>query len=246
MSDRGEDRSTDSRVCVSDILRSTDEHIAPDVRERVRARVLSAVEATPPRTTSRRTYLVAAVLAAAFMLCTVGVGAAASGSLPGDVFYPVKRALERVRVIIAPAEGQSDVYVDMVDERIREIERLLNAGASARALNQAVDGFADAARGAVDVEVDEAAAKKRVEQILQHVDEAPSAVRDVIESALKDLDPPPVTPPPISDVPAGQPEGGVDSPVPDGCLPNEGQGEGGVEPMASPGAGESGFDADLR
>lgn len=254
MSDRGEGRPTHRRVSVADILRSSDELAPAEVKERMRARVVASVASTPFRSRAGRIRVVAATLAAVVLLCTAGVGVASSRSLPGRTFYPVKRALEQVRVIVTPAEGQADVYVDIADERIREIERLLNAGASARALNQAVDGFADAARGAVDVEVDEAAAQRRVEEILQHVDEAPPAVKEVIESALQGLDPAPGAAPPIPDVPSGQPESGnsdggepaaPDSPpVPDTYIPNESGAGGGFEPMAVPGIDESGSDAD--
>jgi hypothetical protein len=147
MSDRSEDRTTHGRVSVGDILRSSDELTPPDVKASMRARVLASVVSEPSRIRAGRTYVVAATLVTVVLLCTAGVGIASSRSLPGGTFYPVKRALEQVRVIIAPAEGQADVYVDIADERIREVERLLNTGASARALNQAVDGFADAARG---------------------------------------------------------------------------------------------------
>jgi hypothetical protein len=250
MSDRGKDRPANGLVSVGDILRSSDELTPPDVKESMRARVLASVVSEPSRTRAGRTYLVAA--------CTAGVGVASSRSLPGGTFYPVKRALEQVRLSIAPAEGQADVYVDIADERLREIERLLNTGASARALNQAVDGFADAARGAVDVEADEAAAQRRVEEILQHVDEAPPAVKEVIESALSGIESAPsIAPdaaPPIPDVPSGQPEGGDSDgeepaapgtiPVPETYIPNESRGEGRFEPMAVPGIDESGSDAD--
>jgi len=173
------------------------------------------------------------------------VGVASSRSLPGGTFYPVKRALEQVRVIIAPAEGQADVYVDIADERIREIERLLNMGASARALNQAADGFADAAKGAVDVEVDEAAAQRRVEEILQHVDEAPPAVKEIIESALSGIQTAPSIAPPLSpESPSGE-TGGADSDAGGPVLPDvpvspaaplfeEGRVPGGVDSMSSP------------
>jgi hypothetical protein len=257
MSDRSEDRTTHGRVSVGDILRSSDELTPPDVKASMRARVLASVVSEPSRVRAGRTYVVAATLVTVVLLCTAGVGVASSRSLPGGTFYPVKRALEQVRVIIAPAEGQADVYVDIADERIREVERLLNTGASARALNQAVDGFAEAAKGAVDVEVDEAAAQRRVEEILRHVDDAPPAVKEVIESALSGIQSAPSiapdTAPPIPDVPSGQPEGGDpdgeepaapgSAPVPETYIPNESRGEGRFEPMALPGIDESESDA---
>jgi hypothetical protein len=254
MSDRGEDRTNHGRVSVADILRSSDELMPPDVKECMRARVLASAALAPSPDRVSRIRLTAATVAAVVVLCTAGVGVASTRSLPGGTFYPVKRALEQVRLIIAPAEGQADVYVDMADERIGEIERLLNAGASARALNEAVDGFANAARGAVDVEVDEAAAQRRVEEILQHVDEAPPAVKKVIESAVQGLEPAPSPVTPIPDVPSGQPDGGDPDggeptapeslPVPETYVPNESGAEGGFEPMAVPGIDESGSYAD--
>ena len=254
MSDRGEERPAHGRVSIADILRSSDEPTPPDVKERVRVRVLASAALTSSPGRAGRIRRAAATFAAVVLLCTAGVGVASTRSLPGGTFYPVKRALEQLRLIIAPAEGQADVYVDIADERMREIERLLNAGASARALNQAVDGFADAARGAVDVEEDEAAAQRRVEEILQHVDEAPPAVKEVIGSALQGLDPAPGAAPPIPRVPSGQPDGGdsdggepaapASPPVPETYTPNESRGEAGYEPIAVPGIDERGPDAD--
>jgi hypothetical protein len=255
MRDGIEERLAEGGVPVNDLVRSAADPVPPDVRERVRARVVAAgIASVDSSVRPRRLFVGIAATLVACAIATVGVGFAVQQSLPGDMLYPVKLATERAHIALTPADEQADVYLGHADERIREIERLLNAGASARALNQALDGLGDAARQAVDVEPDEASARRRAEEVLEHAEKAPPVVRDVIESALQGLEPTPRVAPPTPNVPSEQPGGGdsdseesaapVLPPVPEEYKPNESQDERGVEPMAVPGAGESGSDAD--
>jgi hypothetical protein len=58
-----------------------------------------------------------------------GVVWAASGSLPGELLYPVKLATEDVRLALASApQGQVDLVLDLVKERADEIQALAQAG----------------------------------------------------------------------------------------------------------------------
>jgi len=58
-----------------------------------------------------------------------GVVWAASGSLPGELLYPVKLTTEDVRLALASTpQGQVDLALDFVEARAQEIEALAQAG----------------------------------------------------------------------------------------------------------------------
>lgn len=246
MGHKDEERSNGLRVPIADLLYSAAESAPADARERIRARVVAAGVASVASGARRRRVLVWAALSVAVcVVATAGIGFAAQDSLPGDLLYPVKRVSERAHVIVVPAGERANIYLGQADERIREVERLLNAGASTRALNQAVQGFSNAAQRAVDDEPDAAAALRRVEEIRRHVEEAPPAVRQVIESALQDLErapgiQPPVLPlaPPVQPQPEDPPNGGTAPPDDLGQPPaapparpgDEGSEDAGLEP----------------
>ncbi|MBE0416831.1 MAG: hypothetical protein IBX63_03615 [Coriobacteriia bacterium] len=213
MSDGYEDRSAGCGTPVCDVLRSAAEPMSPDARERVRARVVAAAASSTSGVRMRTSLLRAVVAFVVLALAMTGVATAASDSLPGDVLYSVKRAIEQVHIALTSSnERQADVYFDIADERIREIERLMNTSVSARAINEAVEGFRDAARRAVDLEPDEMAAQRRADEIRKRVEGAPAAVRDAVESELRQLDPIPSGTPSVSPVPpespSAQPDGG--------------------------------------
>ncbi len=246
MSDRHGERSASDRVPVDDLLRSAVEPMPADASERVRAKVVAAgVASNPIAARHRRVHAGVAAVLVACALTTAGVGFAAQNALPGDALYPVKRATERMRIVFVPADERADAYLMQADERIREIERLLNAGASARALNEAVEAFCEATRRAIETEPDEASAQRKIDEIRQHVDEAPPAVRDVIESALEEADMAPDPTPPVSPgIPpvkpdSDEPEGGgpplsEELHLPDPPDPGPPPGEFGVESLPIP------------
>lgn len=220
MNARNDDRRDARGVLVGDLVRSGASRAPADVRARIRSRLMASVATTTTGTRPRyRLAWMAAILAAGVSAAT-GVGFAAQGSLPGEALYPVKRATERARVALVPTDERADVYVDQADERMREVERLLSAGASAGTVDEAVDGFGDAARRAVDVEADEYAAQRRAEEIRRHVQGAPPPVRDVIEPTLEDLGPPgPHKAPPPNGRP---PEAGACDPAGGRSVPDDG------------------------
>jgi hypothetical protein len=86
-----------------------------------------------------------AVLYATFGLAASvsAVGAASSGSLPGDPLYAVKRDVEELRIQIAPASVRASLVAMALDERLLEVERL--AAAQRWTLVPAASADADAA-----------------------------------------------------------------------------------------------------
>jgi hypothetical protein len=63
-------------------------------------------------------------------------------SLPNDVLYPVKRTIERARLIFAPDTAtSSNLYLTFAAERLAEVQLLIDRGRGAEAAN-VVDDFA--------------------------------------------------------------------------------------------------------
>src|SRR5512136_1590704 len=75
--------------------------------------------AVPQRGTWRRGWM--AVLAA-FGVCLLSITglAAASGSVPGDVLYPVKRVTEQVRQALTSESQQAALHLNLAQERLVE------------------------------------------------------------------------------------------------------------------------------
>lgn len=91
------------------------------------------------------TAIAAVGMVAIMVLSTLGVGvAAASESLPGETLYPLKRGLEETRLILS-LNKESDVRLlaEFSDERLHEIEELLQAGRT-EGLARATEGYAEA------------------------------------------------------------------------------------------------------
>ena len=87
----------------------------------------------------------------AALVLTVGAGSAAAGSVPGDVTFGLKRAIEEVRVALTFDEVERvRVLSEIADERLSELERVASrddkAPTASEAYAQAVTRF----RAAVD------------------------------------------------------------------------------------------------
>jgi hypothetical protein len=102
---------------------------------RLRGRVLNehvAISEGLLQPTERREMgrLGRAVLMASLALA-VSVGGAAATSqeaLPGDLLYPMKLQIEEIRLRVAPPGVHEHLEVAQLDERLRELERLVAAG----------------------------------------------------------------------------------------------------------------------
>jgi hypothetical protein len=108
----------------------------PQFKVSARKRILNAFpEAAPAQEQrkrahvySRRTGLRLVAVFTAVALALSGVAFASNDSLPGDTLYPVKRAVEQGRVVIARNDqARAGVYADLADRRLKEIEALVKA-----------------------------------------------------------------------------------------------------------------------
>ncbi len=79
---------------------------------------------------ARPAWALAAFLLAVLLLgTTAGMVQAAEGALPGDALYGVKRSLEEVRLLFSLSpEGDAALLATFLDERLEELERLLEEG----------------------------------------------------------------------------------------------------------------------
>jgi hypothetical protein len=80
-----------------------------------------------------RLGLVRAALAAAVVLgpvlASAGVVSAATGSLPGETLYPVKRATEAAQVVLTPEPNQTALHLTLAENRTHELSVLVARGA---------------------------------------------------------------------------------------------------------------------
>lgn len=79
---------------------------------------------------ARPAWAMAAFLLAVLLLgTTAGVVQAAEGALPGDALYGVKRSWEGARLLLSlTPEGDAALLADFLDERLEEMEALLEQG----------------------------------------------------------------------------------------------------------------------
>lgn len=171
-SDRSDERETEA---LADLARSLSELWSaleePATFGRVRARALAAFGRAGGR---RRRRLATALAAAALLLLTSGTTLAGSRAvdlaLPGDPLYPMKLALESVRVAMArgPA-AEAAVYLDIAETRVEEMLRARATGHPtvlpelARRYADALTGYRRAVAGLPAMKAREVVARARAE-----------------------------------------------------------------------------------
>ncbi len=108
---------------------------------------LHRAESRPGRSLVRPgfgTAVAALGLAAILIFSTLGVGvAAAKEALPGESLYPLKRGFEETRLMLSLDESRDvRLLAEFSDERLREIEQLLQAGRTEN-LAQAAEAYTE-------------------------------------------------------------------------------------------------------
>lgn len=121
----------DSRRAIGEALRDCAEPMDARAKAEIRARVLASAGSSPARSSFwSMPQRIAAGVAIATAL-SGGVAYAASGALPGDFLYPVKRALEVVTLRVLP-EGELErrVLVGIAARRAHEAARMHDEGST--------------------------------------------------------------------------------------------------------------------
>lgn len=106
---------------------------------RIEARLFERMESMPlrpavvsePHSRSRWPRLAlryATVAALSLVLILMSVAQASASSLPGERLYPVKRAIEDVRLALVSADDEAALRVNLAERRIDEFESLLERG----------------------------------------------------------------------------------------------------------------------
>jgi uncharacterized protein DUF5667 len=129
--------------------------IRDEFRRELRARLMreAAVVLVPKRRDTAWTAWLrpAAVAGLATLVLVIGAGSAAAGSVPGDVTFGLKRAMEEVRVALTFDDVERvRVLSEIADERLSELERVASRDDKAPTASEA---YADAVirfRAAVD------------------------------------------------------------------------------------------------
>ena len=90
----------------------------------------------------QRRFAMAWVFIAISLLSLGGVGTvyASADALPGEVLYPVKIASEDIQLFFSDDEGDIDLLLNFMDERIQEMEKLSGEG-NPQGMELALDGY---------------------------------------------------------------------------------------------------------
>ncbi|GAB2971463.1 DUF5667 domain-containing protein [Nocardioides montaniterrae] len=114
---------------------------------------------TPTRTHGRRERRLAAIIGGFAVVAASGSMAVASqGALPGDVLYPVKRAIENAHANLQSSpDAKASVLLDNAENRLSEVEELSARGDSADAgeITSTLQAFKDQTSQASTIAIDD-------------------------------------------------------------------------------------------
>lgn len=168
-------------------------HVDPDpaFRRRLRGVVLNQYVATReagraglmPRAMGR---LGRSVLYASFALgvSVTGVMAASEIAVPGDVLYPLKRAIEDLRVEVLPEQFENELVLYELNERFSELAVLVERNDEARVETLAAEVATDYASVISEVPGDGEPLTRRTEIITALMAQLPDEARVAIARAI--------------------------------------------------------------
>ena len=171
---------------------------APKLREEfrheLRARLMQeAVTALAPR--PRGTAWTAVLRPAlgvglAGLLLVAGAGTAAAGSVPGDLAFPLKKAVENIQVALTFDDVQRvQLLSDIADRRLAELQRVANTADEAKAPSASEEFAAAVARFRAAVDAVQAAAPEdksdKVQELVDAAREKHEAVLDQVQQRIE-------------------------------------------------------------
>jgi hypothetical protein len=176
-------------------------HIRDEFRRELRARLMreAAVVLVPkrrgaawtawlrPRDTAWTAWLrPALVTGLAALVLSVGAGSAAAGSVPGDVTFGLKRAIEEVRVALTFDEVERvRVLAEIADQRLSELERVASRDDKAPTASEAYADAVTRFRAAVDA-LQSAAPEEDKSELAQNVADAAREKHEMVLEFLKE------------------------------------------------------------
>jgi hypothetical protein len=169
--------------------RLPDPRIRDEFRRELRARLMreAAVILVPKRRDTAWTAWLRPALAVglAALVLAFGAGSAAAGSVPGDVTFGLKRAIEEVRVALTFDDVERvRVLAEIADQRLTELESVASRDDKAPTASEA---YADAVarfRAAVDA-LQEAAPDEDKSDLAQDVADAAREKHEMVLEWLK-------------------------------------------------------------
>ena len=140
-----------------------------------------------PRDTAWTAWLrPALVTGLAALVLSVGAGSAAAGSVPGDVTFGLKRAIEEVRVALTFDDVERvRVLAEIADERLSELERVASRDDKAPTASAAYADAVTRFRAAVDA-LQNAAPEEDKSELAQNVADAAREKHEMVLEFLKE------------------------------------------------------------
>ena len=162
-------------------------HVRDEFRRELRARLLreAAVTLTPRRETAwtSRFFRPAFALGLAGLALAVGAGVATANSVPGDLTFGVKRAVEEARIALTFDDVERvRLLADITNRRLGELEQVADSDDKSPAASEAYVDAVTRFRSAVDL-LQQTAPQTQSDEAQQVVDEN----RDKHEIALESL-----------------------------------------------------------
>ena len=122
----------------------------------------------------------------AALVLTIGAGSAAAGSVPGDVTFGLKRAIEEVRVALTFDEVERvRVLSEIADERLSELERVASHDDKAPTASEAYADAVTRFRAAVDA-LQNAAPEEDKSDLAQDVADAAREKHEMVLEYLRE------------------------------------------------------------
>lgn len=131
--------------------------VAAAEREPARADEALAVRLTPrQRRGARERRLAALVGGFAVVAATGSMAMAAQDALPGDVLYPVKRAIENAQTNLqGNGASKAETLIAHAEARLAEVQELTSRGADDDAISSTLQDFTDQAKQASELALDD-------------------------------------------------------------------------------------------
>ncbi len=160
-----------------------------EFRRELRARLMreAAITLVPKRRETAWTAWLRPAFATtlAALVLVIGAGSAAAGSVPGDITFGLKRAIEEVRVAVTFDEVERvRVLAEIADQRLSELERVANRDDKAPTASEEYANAVKRFRDAVDAL--QQAAPEDKSDLAQDVADAAREKHEIVLQQLKD------------------------------------------------------------